>query len=198
MMVTEETGVPDAALPVAQLRAHLRLGTGFGDDGLEDGLLALHLRAAMAAIEGRTGKALLARRFRLRLAQWRGGRAGQALPVAPVRAVLSVEVMGGPAPVAVPPARWRLVPDLSRPRLMAAGDWPSIPEGGAVEIVLDAGFGADWPEVPPDLAQAVLLLAAEFHEQRHEVGLPAAALPRRVQGLIERWRTVRILGGGGA
>lgn len=198
MMVTEETGVPDAALPVALLREHLRLGTGFGEDGLEDGILARHLRAAMAAIEGRTGKVVLARRFRLRLDRWRGGKAGQALPLAPVLAVVSVEVMGGAALVAVPPARWRLVPDLSRPRLVVAGGWPAVPEGGAVEIVFDAGFGADWAAVPPDLAQAVLLLAAEFHERRHEVGLPAAALPRTVQALIERWRTVRILGGGGA
>ena len=29
MMLIEETAVPDAALPVAQFKAHLRLGTGF-------------------------------------------------------------------------------------------------------------------------------------------------------------------------
>ena len=41
-----------------------------------------------------------------------------------------------------------------------------------------------------------LLLAAGFHEYRHE---PAAkGLPQGVAQLIERWRQVRVLGGGDA
>lgn len=46
------------------LKDHLRLGSGFADDGMQDGLIEGYLRAAMAAIEGRIGKVLLARRFR--------------------------------------------------------------------------------------------------------------------------------------
>ncbi len=57
------------------LREHLRLGTGFGEDGLQDPVLAGFLRAALAAIEGRTGKALIARDFLYT-------RAGGALPTA--------------------------------------------------------------------------------------------------------------------
>lgn len=86
MDVTETTGVPDAALPIAGFRAHLRLGTGFADEASSDGALAAYLRAAIAVIEGRTGKALLARGFRLVLAGWRWPDT-QALPVAPVSAV---------------------------------------------------------------------------------------------------------------
>ena len=48
------------ALPLAALRDHLRLGTGFGDDSLQDGVLEQALRGAIAAIEGRTEKALIA------------------------------------------------------------------------------------------------------------------------------------------
>ena len=47
-----------------------------------------------------------------------------------------------------------------------------------------------------DLAQAVLLLAAEFYDQRHGGAEVQAGLPFAVQMLIERWRTVRVLGGG--
>ncbi len=50
-------------MPVQALKNHLRLGTGFADDGMQDGLIEGYLRAAMAAIEGRIGKALIARQF---------------------------------------------------------------------------------------------------------------------------------------
>ena len=51
MMLIEETTVPVAALPVAQLKDHMRLGSGFSDDGLQDTVLETYLRAAIAAIE---------------------------------------------------------------------------------------------------------------------------------------------------
>ena len=200
MMLTEATAVPGSALPVQAMKDHLRLGTGFADDGMQDGLIEAHLRAAIAAIEGRTGKALLARRFTLRLAQWREKQGAQALPMAPVSTVISVTLFdASETPTVMAPALYRLVPDMQRPRLMAVGrSLPTIAEGGAVELVFDAGFGTDWGAVPADLAQAVLLLAAEFYELRHDGGQGGHALPLAVQALIERWRTVRTLGGSGA
>ena len=56
MMLIEETTVPDVALPVEDFKAHLRLGTGFGPETLQDEVLAGFLRAAISAIEARTGK----------------------------------------------------------------------------------------------------------------------------------------------
>ena len=79
MMLTEETPVPLAALPVEEMKDHLRMGSGFADDGLQDGLIETYLRAAMAAIEGRIGKMLFQRRFLWVLDCWRD--AEQALPV---------------------------------------------------------------------------------------------------------------------
>ena len=66
MMLIEETNVPDAVLPVEAFRMHLRLGTGFAQDGLQDPVLRSFLRAAMAAVEARTGKVLIIRRFACR------------------------------------------------------------------------------------------------------------------------------------
>ncbi len=200
MMLTEQTAVPVEALPVQAMKDHLRLGTGFADDGLQDGLVAAHLRAAIAVIEGRIGKALLARRFLLRLNRWRENRGAQALPMAPVSALVSVTIRNAAGtPTVVAQDSYSLEPDLARPRLRGAGQHlPGIPEDGTVEIVFDAGFGADWMAVPVDLAQAVMLLAAEFYEVRHSGGQGGPALPMTVQALIERWRTVRVLGGGSA
>lgn len=198
-MLTELTTVSGAALPLQALKDHLRLGSGFADDGMQDALVESYLRAAMAAIEARIGKVLVARQFKLSLQDWRG-QSEQALPVAPVAALVSVTLVD---PLGVQtvlaPARYRLVPDTHRPKLAAVGMLlPAVPSEGRVEIVFDAGFGAAWSAVPPDLAQAVLLLAAEFYEHRLDTGGRSFGLPVTVQALIEKWRTVRVLGGGAA
>jgi len=189
MNLIEESPVAATALPIAALKAHLRLGTGFADDGLQDGLVESYLRAAVATIEGRIGKALIARKFRLVLDRWRDG-AAQALPLAPVSSVQSLRVGG----VEIAPAAWWLVEDMHRPRVVARSGLPSIPQGRVAEISFTAGFGP-WSSVPPDLAQAAMLLAAEYYEVRSEAGLRPSALPMQVATLIERWRTVRLLGG---
>ena len=198
-MLVELEPVPGSALPVADLGAHLRLGTGFASDGLQDGLLASHLRAALAVIEGRIGKALISRRFRWEVPAWRDGGGAQALPLAPVSLVVEVALVdcwGGR--VVLSDALWRLRRDSQRPKLEPVStSFPPVPEGGLAQVVFDAGFGV-WAAVPADLRQAVFLLAAEFYEHRHEGGVVGTVLPKTVAGLIEGWRTVRLLGGGAA
>jgi uncharacterized phiE125 gp8 family phage protein len=200
MMLIEQTTVPTAALPVQALKNHLRLGTGFADDGMQDGLVESYLRAAIAAIEGRIGKVLISRGYLWSLEDWRHGGA-QALPVAPVTSITQIAMMDRAGLVAVVPAdRYRLVQDTHRPRVQAAGLLlPQVPMDGRIEIEFVAGFGATWGDVPADLAQAVLMLAAEYYERRHEGGQRTdGGLPMGVVTLIERWRTVRVLGGAGA
>lgn len=198
MMLSEVTPVPTAALPVAEFKDHLRLGTGFADDGAQDALVESYLRAALAAVEGRIGKALMSRDYLLELNAWRWPET-QALPVAPVAAVLSLTVKDRDGtPDLIDPVRYRLERDAHRPRIVAAGALlPGIPVGGIAEVVFTAGFGTAWADVPVDLAQAVFLLAAQYHENRHEAGAQMA-MPFGVMALIERWRTVRVLGGGTA
>lgn len=196
-MLIEQTTVPAAALPVSQFKEHLRLGTGFADDGAEDALLEALLRAAMAAVEARTGKVLLERDFIWQLTAWRGGDR-QALPVAPVSAVSALNIVDRDGNTTLVDAgAYGLEPDTHRPHLVATGSaLPTIPLGGRAETSFTAGFGADWAAVPADIAQAVFLLAAHYHEYRHEAAHGERAMPFGVSALIERWRTVRILGGG--
>lgn len=200
MMLVELTAPALAALPVAGLREHLRLGSGFemAQDEAETLALAGFLRAAIATIEARTGKVLLARQFRLRLEDWRDP-AGQALPLAPVNAVERVEMDDGAGEVSVvDPGAYRLAPDMQRPMLLPGRGWlPVVPEAGFVTVTFAAGFGPAWDSVPADLAQAVLMLAARYHEDRVFEGTQAA-MPFSVSALIERWRSVRVLGGRGA
>ena len=199
MLLTEQTTVPLSALPVQELKDHLRLGTGFADSGMQDGLIESYLRAAMAAVEGRIGKALIARRFLLQLEDWRDA-SEQALPVAPVTGIVSVTLFTVTNVASVVAAdRYRLVPDTHRPKLAAGGYLlPMVPSDGRIDVVFDAGFGATWASVPPDLQQAVYLLASHYYEHRNEFAEVPPGLPYPVQALIERWRIVRVLGGGAA
>jgi uncharacterized phiE125 gp8 family phage protein len=184
MLLTELTTISGAALPVQGLKDHLREG---------------YLRSAMSAIEGRTGKALLSRQFKLTLEDWRDG-SEQALPVAPVTSVVSVTLYDvANTAITIAADRYRLVQDTHRPKLAAAGYvLPVVPTDGRIEVEFAAGFGPAWANVPPDLQQAVFLLAAQYYEHRNEFAEAQPGLPYPVQALIERWRTVRVLGGGSA
>ncbi len=197
MMLIEETTVPSAALPVALFKEHLRLGSGFADDGLQDTLLESFLRSALAAIEARTGKALIERSFSWSLTRWRDASA-QALPIAPVSAIVDVMLVdraGDEVPVDA--AAYYLKPDMQRPVLAATGArLPVIPTAGSVRIEMLAGFGPEWSDLPADLAQAVLLLASHYYEYRHEMQYDGGCMPFGVSALIERYRTLRLFGGG--
>lgn len=197
-MLVEQTSVAAASLPVADFRDHLRLGTGFADEGAEDSILETFLRAAIAAVEAWTGKVLLERDFSWSLMAWRDGRA-QTLPVAPVSEILTVRIIDClDWQSIVDPAKYRLQQDTHRPVLMARGSrLPTIPPQGSVSIEFTAGFGGNWLDVPADLSQAVMLLAAYYYEYRHEMRVGGAVMPYGVSSLVDRWRNVRLVGGRG-
>ncbi len=197
MMLVEESTVPESALPLVQFREHLRLGTGFSDDGLQDGVLKGFLRAALAAIEARTGKVLIERDFVYDLSCWRLPDR-QVLPVAPVSAVADVTLIDVAAQERILPREsWALILDMQRPMVVSVGTgFPSLPQNGIARIRFRAGFGPDWSDLPADLTQAVLMLAAHYYEYRHETALGAGCMPFGVTALIERYRMIRLSGGG--
>lgn len=197
MMLIEQTTVSTSALPIQGFKDHLRLGTGFADDGYQDDVLNTCLRAAMAAIEARTGKVMIERAFQWELTGWRG-LAEQALPVAPVSTVDSITVKDrlGEATL-VDPSRYLLLRDNQRPKIQTTGAClVTVPLGGTVEVNFTAGFSATWDGMPADLGHAMFLLAAHFYEHRSEGEGHRGSMPFGVSALIEPYRTVRILGGG--
>lgn len=196
-MLIEDTVIPVEALPIAAFRAHLRMGTGFGDDTLQDGLLEAHLRAALAAVEARTGTILLARSFSWTVFSWRQPDA-VALPVGPVEVITAVTLVDRVGDETIIPAeRWRLIAARQAPRLTATTTTlPSIPSHGHARIGFIAGFGPTWGDVPADLAQAVLLLAAHFYEFRHSAEGRGVDIPADVAALIAPHRTLRLNLGG--
>lgn len=192
MMLIEETAIADAALPVDQFKAHLRLGTGFAEGNVQDEVLNGFLRAAIAAIEARTGKVLIERDFSWSLNGWRDP-AGEVLPVAPVVSVAAITLTDAAGTDTVVDAEaYRLERDMQRPRLRPVGAClPKVQTGGSVKIAFTVGMATDWGELPADLGQAVLLLAAHYYEYRDETALGAGCMPFGVTSLIQRYRTVR-------
>ncbi|MCK0148815.1 hypothetical protein MWU54_02170 [Marivita sp. S6314] len=193
MYLIEESQIPDAALPVARLREHLRLGSGFAEDSLQDDLLLGFLRAAIAAVEARTGKALIVRDFLCSLQRWRDVT-GQVLPIAPVGAVTQVTLVDRVgAGTVVDADRYVLAADADAPCLRPVGTvLPPVPEYGSVEVRFQAGMAAAFGDLPADLAQAVMLLAAHYHEYRDETALSAGCMPFGVTSLIARYRPMRL------
>ncbi|MCT4372714.1 head-tail connector protein [Yangia mangrovi] len=193
MMVIEETQVPDTVLPLAALKRQLRMGSGFAEEGLQDDVLYSFLRAALAAIEARTGKALLLRSFLWTLHGWRDVE-GAALPLAPVTAVSRLTLVdryGVAQDVAS--ERYRLEVDAFTPMLRPQrGTLPDLPSGGTAEVRFTAGYGAGFDDLPPDLGQAVLLLAAHYYEYRDETVLGQGCMPFGVTALIARYRPLRL------
>jgi len=185
MILTETTSILDAALPVEDLSAHLRLGTGFAEDGLQDGVLTAYLRAALSAVEAQTGVTVLSRDFLWNITGFRDSDR-IVLPIRPVSAVTTFGIFDGSnAETIIDIADFSLRADRNSATLW--GDVPTIPDGGYAEIELTAGF-ADWSAVPKDLAHAIILLAAWFYENRTGSG----GMPTAVRSLLAAYRPRRL------
>lgn len=192
-MLIEETNIPDAALPVAAFKAHMRMGSGFGEDSLQDAVIAGFLRAAMAAVEARTGKILIEREFSQVIVQT-GAVDVLPLAVAPVTVVVDVQLVArdGTAQLVNASVYW-LERDSHTPCLRAtAAGLPAPQRGGELRVRFLAGFGPEWDDVPADIQQAVLMLAAHYYEYRNDTALDTGCMPFGVSALIERYRSLRL------
>jgi uncharacterized phiE125 gp8 family phage protein len=191
MLLKEAAPPASNPIPLAEFSAHLRLG--FTDDGSEDALLDLYLRHAVAVVEVRTGQALMTRPYLLQIAGW-NRRGHLVLPLGPVAAVDRIRFVRAGGVVDMVPAEWALEPGRTRQRLTGHGGGAlrPVPHGALAELEFTAGHAADWAEVPGDLRQAVLMLAAHYYENRHgELG-EEAALPPAVGAILAPHRPARL------
>ncbi|SFI38637.1 head-tail connector protein [Jannaschia pohangensis] len=179
--VQDGQAIADEALPLAELAAQMRLPDGFESvPGMAE-RLRLRLRSAIAAVERRLGKALIAREFTL-IGVSEGGQK-VSLPIAPVEAVLSseadhsgtTETLGA---ASVDDDGYRPVAKLAR----------SVARGDRLTLVVQAGYGP-WTAVPPDLRQAVLLVADAMETDHGKV-------PEAAEALLAPHRLLRLGGQG--
>ncbi|MFK7945441.1 MAG: head-tail connector protein [Paracoccaceae bacterium] len=193
MLLKETTPTVFNPLPLAEFSTHLRLAHGFNDDGAEDAILEIYLRNATAVVERRTGQALIARHYTLQVASWdRNGHL--VMPVGPVAAVDSLRFVGPGSVIDLEPEDWVLQPGTTRQKLTGPEGvslWP-LPRGSVGELTFSAGYGLTWEDVPPDLRQAVLILAAHYYENRSGEIEVDGGLPYGVLSIMEQQRPIRI------
>lgn len=177
------------AVSLVSAKAFLRVGHGG-----EDGLMADLISQATARVEQASGLALRLRTLRVEWSTWPaalGGR-GAVLPVGPVTALNSVTVFDGDGAASDHTGRFRL--ECGRLALRAWSMVPAVPMGGRVEVEFEAGFGGV-DDVPPDLAQAVLLTLRETYfagDAGRRVTRGGGPLPDPVEAILSARRGVRL------
>jgi uncharacterized phiE125 gp8 family phage protein len=164
------------------------------DGTAEDDLVSALVVAARLIVEAQSGRMLIQQRWRLVLDAWPASGVLR-LPLAPLIAVASARVFNA-AGVPSVLAAGLVAPDPGHdpPQLTIA---PQVPQPGriaaGIEIEIDVGFGAARADVPAPLRQAVLHLAARWHENRSDLAMgPQPELPAAVMALIRPYRRARI------
>ena len=174
-----------------ELKAHLRLSHGFADQGSEDALLQLYLSNATRAIESKLDQALIIRSFVAETDSW--DRHGQfTLPVGPVAEITGLTFHQGETITPIAADQLTVSPGRSRQVLSARGGLPLPPvaRGARAEIRFDAGYGPAGEDVPGELRQAILILAA--HLYTHRGGGESQMPPASIHSLIAPHRAIRL------
>lgn len=144
-------------------KAHLRLD---GEDG-EDELIHAAILSATQHLDGRDGmlgKALLTQTWTVTGAEL------ATIDLAPVQAVLSIEIMVEGVYQALPAGSWRAIERIGKRTAVipARGAvWPSVdadPE--AWRITFRAGYGDRGADVPAPIRSAILLMVADLFDGR--------------------------------
>ena len=193
MLLKEVAPAPSNPIPLGELAAHLRVSQGFTDDGSEDALLELYLRNATAIVEARANKALITRTYVLQVACW-SRRGDLIMPIGPVASVDQIQLIRPGSTVTMASDEWSLEPGSTRQRLTGPGGGAlrPLPHGALAELTFTAGYGPSWNDVPDDLRQAVLLLAAHLYENRDgELSLDGG-MPFGLAPLLQRHQPVRL------
>ncbi|MAS44758.1 MAG: hypothetical protein CML43_16805 [Rhodobacteraceae bacterium] len=193
-MITELEPAAVAPVDLDAFAAHLRVASGFAGAPDEAALIERCARAAGAGIEGLVGKRLIRRRFKWTVSRWRDP-ARVAIPLAPVAQVNAVTVIDAEGVwQSVDSDRWVLIPDGFRPVLAGRGGrlLPGIPADGVAEVEVVAGYGDAPEDIPEELRQAVMLLGAQYYEQRHAAAEGLDELPCGVRDLVARHRELRL------
>ena len=116
------------------------------------------------------------------------------MPVGPVTSIETFELVRPGSTLTLTSEEWVLQPGTSRQLVTGPGGATlrALPHGALGELTFTAGYGASWNEVPDDLRQAVLLIAAHFYENRTGDQAVDAGLPFAVGPILDRYRPIRI------
>ncbi len=193
---------PPAAEPVsrAEAKAWLRLDTAD-----EDTLVTALVLAARMVVEAAARRVLVTQSWRLVYDRWPRPVAPALddvtasppvlpLPIAPMQSVSAIRVYDAAgAAQTVAPSAYQAVGGPDETRLLFAQAPPAPGRAIAgVEIDVVAGYGGP-TDAPQPLRQAILMLAAHWHENRGDAEAASPDhLPPAIAALVQPFRRVRL------
>ncbi|WP_257098730.1 head-tail connector protein [Pseudovibrio flavus] len=183
---------PPATEPVtlADVHMHLRLSHTH-----EDGLLTTLIKAARQQVEQKTGRALIAQKWRLYLDKLPQDRCIR-LPHAPLASLVELSLYDPSGMQHVIGAGQILTdPASNPPRVKLQGPVPfALREMMGVEVDYIAGYGSLPEEVPESLRTAVLMLVAFWYERRSHVedGLLTGLIPHGFDAALSPYKVLRL------
>ena len=146
------TAPQSAVIALDRAKSFLRI-----DEAAQDAEIELMAAAAAEQVENITGQRLLAQRVSLTADRFDDL---VALPIGPVRAVVSLSADG----IALDAATYRLFGPPPQSGIVAVDRWPRDPmKPRQIELVLDVGY-ADASAVPPALQMACLAALRGLYE----------------------------------
>jgi uncharacterized phiE125 gp8 family phage protein len=180
-------------LDLAKAKQHLRV-----EDESNDALIQTYLDAAIAVVEGLSGRIIAEREVRQPLdsLSGRNGRGEIELAWLPVVSGTKIEYLdsdGSNSELVLADGDFRLAAG-SPPYLLPpiGGSWPSIYVGrNAATVVYRAGYGGDAGELPADLEAAALQQLGHFYMNREAVTEEYnREVPLSVRTICDRYRGI--------
>ena len=168
MNFTVKTGPTKKAIEIDVLKKHLRLT---GD--AEDGLLKDYLDAAIDEAQKFLGRPLITQTITGTLDEWPSDGVIE-IENPPVQSITSIKYYdeNGVEKTLTSSWYWEVLDDEpARITLKDAYDWPDLEDGRPAPITIEfvGGYGDNPPDIPAQIRQGIIYLAAHFFVNRDQV-----------------------------
>jgi uncharacterized phiE125 gp8 family phage protein len=188
-MSLEQLTMPGVTpISLAEAKAHSRV-----DVADDDALILGYIRSATQAAEALLNRSLITRTLKYSLDAWCDVI---ALPMPPALSVTSIKYDDDAGAEQTLATSVYEVSVARQPALVIRApsqSWPSLDSGTAldrVRIEYQAGYGPDPTDVPEQIRQGILFLAAHLYQERQPVVVGAAvnAIPMTAEHLLLPYR----------
>ncbi len=186
MRLVLTTGPTVEPVTTAEMKLHSRI-----DTDADDAKIAMFITAAREYVESITGRQLINATYTMKLNMFPIGEFME-LPKAPLGSVTSVQYLDtANTTQTFSSSNYTIDNSIdSYGRIIVDRDvgWPSTYDTlNAVTVVYVAGYGATSASVPERYKQLIMLIAADWYENREGniIGTSAIQLPTAVKSLIE-------------
>jgi uncharacterized phiE125 gp8 family phage protein len=193
MRTTLLSGPAVEPVSLAHAKSWLRI-----DGADEDDLLISLILSARLTLEAHTRRRFLTQSWRMFLDDWpKSGSAAiapVAIPSAPFQAVSAIRVYDDANAANILASGSYSAPaanDLARVTFLTTPPSPVRSTDG-IEIDIVAGYGDHPEETPEPLRCAILMLVAQWHENRGDAQTTTSAIPASVEALVNPFRRRRL------